>query len=437
MLDAVPGASAGGECSRPVDLRPLRGGTDPAHVVALLAALTERVAGAAPRAGGIVLPLAADADPEAARREVAARIAASGAPVPAGVDVIVQTSGSTTGHGHLVGIGAGALVASAEATARRLAGHGQWLLALPAHHIAGIQVLVRAALAGTAPVVLDTTTGFRAEDFARAAERTAELAARAGAPSYVSLVPTQLVRVLDDAAATRALTRFAGVLVGGAATAPSALERAREAGIALVTTYGMSETGGGCVYDGVPLDGVDVRVEEGTERILLTGPMLAAGYLDDRAADTATFRTRADGTRVLATSDRGSWDGTRLRVLGRVDDVLVTGGVKVDPAAVEAALTRADAVAEACVVGVPDAEWGQAVVAVLVPGTGDTAAPGPGGVRVLGDAELAPLRELVRGRLSGAHAPRHALAVAALPTRGPGKIDRRAVAALARAALGQ
>jgi O-succinylbenzoic acid--CoA ligase len=334
--------------------------------------------------------------------------------VPAGVAVVVRTSGST-GAPRDVLLSAGALRASGLATARRLGGPGHWLLVLPPEHVAGLQVLARAALAGT-PAHLGPVERFRPDGFAAAAAALPDDARR-----YTSVVPTQLVRLLDDEAGRAALRRFDAVLLGGAAIPAALLARARAAGVAVVTTYGMTETCGGCVYDGRALDGVRVRLDDGG-RVLLAGPVLADGYLDRPDLDAAAFLADDEGTRWLRTSDVGALDaGGRLTVLGRADDVIVTGGVNVAPGPVEELLHALPGVREACVVGVDDDEWGQAVVAVLV------AAPG-------GPPPLADVRALVTERLGAAAAPRRLVVVPALPTRGPGKPDRRAAAALAAAA---
>ncbi len=174
---------------------------------------------------------------------------------------------------------ASALLASASATHDRLGGPGRWLLALPAQHVAGVQVLVRSLVSRTEPGVLDLAGGFTPAGFAAAAS------ALGGVRRYTALVPTQLVRLLDaadqgDGDGVRELARFDAVLVGGAGTPPAVLERAAAAGVRVVTTYGASETSGGCVYDGVPLDGVRVRLGDGPDpsRVLLGGPTLARGY---------------------------------------------------------------------------------------------------------------------------------------------------------------
>lgn len=385
--------------NRPLRVVPCAPAPTQADVDTLLAALTCALDGTGPA----VLPVAAGASTTTVPGSA-----------PGGTALVVRTSGST-GEARGVRLGAAALRASARATADRLAGHGRWLLTLPVHHVAGAQVLVRSVLAGTVPVLVEPGP-FRPPAFVRAAASLP-----GDGPRYVSLVPTQLVRLLGDPAATEALRGFDAVLLGGAATAGDLLARAKAAGVAVVTTYGMSETCGGCVYDGVPLDGVRVALDD-DGRVLLSGPVLADGYLDRPDLDAATFVER-EGARWLRTTDAGKWDDGRLTVLGRLDDVLVTGGVKVAPAAVEEALAALPAVAEVCVVGIDDAEWGQAVVAVVVPRDG--AAP----------PTLEQLRAAAAARSGPASAPRHLLTVDSLPLRGPGKVDRARVGALAARAL--
>ena len=331
--------------------------------------------------------------------------------------VVVATSGSS-GAPKGVLLPAGALLASASATHDRLGGPGRWLLALPAQHVAGVQVLVRSLVTRTTPGVLDLTGGFTPAGFAAAA------AALPGDRRYTALVPTQLVRLLEAAdagepAGLRELARFDAVLVGGAGTPAPVLERAAAAGVRVVTTYGASETSGGCVYDGVPLDGVRVRLEGGPggDRVLLGGPTLARGY---RGGDPdGAFVQDADGERWWRTADAGSLGDGRLQVLGRLDDAVLTGGATVLPAAVEAVLLRLPGIAEAVVTGVDDPHWGRRVVAAVVPAAG---APAP---------RLDDVRAQVASELGPYAAPRQLLVLASLPLVGVGKPDRAAVARLA------
>jgi o-succinylbenzoate---CoA ligase len=326
--------------------------------------------------------------------------------------VVIATSGSTGAAKHVV-LSAAALRASAHATAERLGGPARWLLALPAQHVAGVQVVVRALLADAPLVVQDLRAGFRPDAFAAA---TRELGT---GRRCTSLVPTQLGRLLDAGGeALDALRGYAAVLVGGAALSPQLHERAVAAGVAVVTTYGMSETAGGCVYDGVPLDGVRVELEE-DGRIRLGGPTLADGYLGDPELTAAAF---AGGW--FRTGDLGRWRAGRLEVLGRADDVIITGGENVAPAAVEQVLSAQDGVAAACVVGVPEPEWGQVVAAAVV-------LDGPL------DAALAErLRAAVRTALGRAAVPRILRAVPRIPLRGIGKPDRVATTRLLTADAG-
>ena len=442
----------------PPALRLLTGGTAPDDVAALRTALAERLAlrgllptrdgrdgrpalaaeGGEGRTGSpqpLLVPIAPGEDEGQVRSDLARRITR----VPARTDLILRTSGSTTGTGRLIAMSAAALVASARATHARLGGPGTWLLPLPAHHVAGLQILIRSLEAGTEPVVVDTSAGFSPTALADALDSARLSTGAAASRLYVSLVPTQLVRVLQDPVAGRALSDADAVLLGGAAADPALLARARRAGVTVVTTYGMSETGGGCVYNGRPLAGVEVAIQdpdaEGAGRILISGPVLAEDYLrpsgrrpDDSPVDAGEGFHRSGGKRILATSDRGRLhpDG-RLEVLGRLDDVIITGGVKVEPRHVEEALTGIDGVAEACVVGLPDEQWGSRVVAAVVLEPVGL----PGRSKRWDDAAL---REAVRARLDGAHAPKRVVVLEALPLRPSGKVDRRAVARLLAAA---
>ncbi|MDQ0819746.1 O-succinylbenzoic acid--CoA ligase [Arthrobacter sp. V1I7] len=273
--------------------------------------------------------------------------------------VVVRTSGST-GTPKATVLTVDALAASSMATALALKGEGQWLLALPVQYVAGLQVLVRSLFAGTRPWVLDLSGGFTPEAFTAAAlELTDKI-------RFTSLVPTQLQRLLDSPSADTlaVLRRFNAVLVGGAPAAPELLASAREAGVRVVTTYGSAETCGGCVYDGVPLDGVEVRLAD-DGRILLGGATVAAGYVDAPELTAEAF-AEDDGVRWYRTSDLGELasDGS-LAVLGRADDVVITGGVKVSAAHVQAELEKLDGVLAAFVAGVPSAEWGQSLAAYV------------------------------------------------------------------------
>lgn len=412
----------------------------------------------------IIVPIAPHEDTREVAANLARRIPARASGRSVGVDMVLRTSGSTTGTGKLVGVSMDALVASARATHKRLGGPGIWVLALPAYHAAGVQVLVRAAVAGTHVFNAYKEGGFDPQHLAQVIDAACAAAgdavpscgddaasscgadaasSRAGGageaalaaddsgracPVYTSLVPTQLRRGLDDEQLRGALTRLDAVLIGGAAADAQLLEQAKAAGIRVVTTYGMSETCGGCVYDGQPLPGVSMDVDQATGAIWLSGPMLATGYLGDEERTRRCFVSRPDSQageparRWFITSDRGHIVDGRLQVLGRLDDVIISGGIKVEPGPIEALLALNPLVSECAVVGLPDLQWGQVVTAVVVP------ASMPGLGRVDEGAILAQIRVYLEQKLSGAQCPKQVLLADALPYKGIGKVDRRALA---------
>nr|WP_229480761.1 o-succinylbenzoate--CoA ligase [Mycolicibacterium mageritense] len=346
--------------------------------------------------GDAVLPVPAHDERQAALLTTSLR---AGEPIDGDVAVVVSTSG-TTGTPKGAMLTTSALVASAEATHRRLGGPGRWLLALPAYHVAGLQVLVRGIVAGTTPVAVPAT--------ADAAELASAVHALGAGRRYASLVAVQLDKALHDPAATAALAELDAVLIGGGPMPAGVAERAAAADIRVVRTYGMSETAGGCVYDGVPLDGVSVRFDD--SRIVLGGATVAKGYRNpvspDPFAEPGWFRT----------DDIGMVDDSGvLRVLGRADDAISTGGLTVFPQLVEAALATHSAIADCAVFGVSDERLGQRVVAALVLAPG---AEQPG---------LADVRAHVEQTLDATAAPREIHVVGELPRRGIGKLDRRAL----------
>ncbi|MET9203029.1 o-succinylbenzoate--CoA ligase [Gordonia sp. NPDC003585] len=330
-----------------------------------------------------------------------------GEPISDELTLVISTSGSTgtpKGAQHT----STTLRASAAATATHLGGPGNWLLALPPHHIAGLQVLLRALANGYTPVVLDVGGGFDVSAYVDA------LASLDGPRRYTSLVPTQLIKVLTSPAAVAASRELDAILVGGAATPEPLQRRALDAGLRIVRTYGMSETAGGCVYDGVPLPGVEVRIvdagSDGVGRVELSGPMVAHGYrnLPDHPAFASPGWFRTDDLGVVV-------DGL-LRIVGRADDAISTGGLTVVPQVVEAVIADDPAVAECAVVGVPDERLGEKVVAFVVVAAGER----------LDDKRI---RTLVAERLEKFAAPREVVEVSELPLRGPGKVDRAALKA--------
>ncbi|HQR28454.1 MAG TPA: AMP-binding protein [Nocardioides sp.] len=301
--------------------------------------------------------------------------------------LVVETSGST-GRPKRVVLSRHAVLASVHASARRLGAQGRWLLALPASYVAGVQVVCRSLVAGHAPLLTPT--------FAAPARTAGD------PPLFTSLVPTQLYRLLDSPEETAGLRRLHTVLVGGGPVDQDLRGRAEVAGLHVVATYGASETAGGCVYDGVPLDGVAVALAA-DGRVRIGGPTLFDGYQDDPGL---TAECLVDGWFLTADAGRLDEDG-RLQVLGRLDDVVVSGGVNVPTPAVAARLRAHPDVRAVEVVGVPDPEWGQRVVAFVV-----------------GDLTTEQARDWVGQVHPRTWAPRTVVHLHALPLLDNGKVDR-------------
>lgn len=379
------------------------------------------------------------------------------------IALVVGTSGST-GTPKRTALTARALAASAVATERFFGSNSdaasQWLLALPAHYIAGAQVLARSVLAGTAPVIARSViepVHFSPEVFLQAVERMSS------ARRFISLVPTQLHKLLESADADphlgaeihEALGSFTGILLGGAPASADLLAYASALGLNTVTTYGSAETAGGCVYSGSVLPGVRVELvpEEGMPavpdiegkpaneesvqvgRIWISGAHLASGYIGDAARTAEHFFSAADGTRWYRTDDYGllspaaapdsnkNCSEQRLQVLGRSDDVLISGGVKISARAVATVLEEHPAVREACVVGLPDARWGTAIAAAvtLVPFAGATPAENS---PALNEELCALLRARCAEKLGAPAAPKQLSFLPDFPLTSTGKPDR-------------
>ena len=304
---------------------------------------------------------------------------------------VVETSGSTGAPKRVV-LSRDAVLASVRASARRVGGTGQWLLALPATYVAGLQVVCRSLVAGHQPVLLGAHGSF-----------AAATAAMAAGDRFVSLVPTQLHRLLDaDPEDLDALRSFHTVLLGGGPIDPALRRRAADQGVHVVATYGSAETAGGCVYDGYALDGVAVAIDA-DGRVRIAGPTLFEGYDGD---PVLTARVLVDGWFRTADAGRLDEDG-RLHVLGRLDDVVVSGGVNVAAPAVAARLREHPGVEQAEVLGVPDEEWGNRVVAFVV-----------------GPLSLEAARDWVAEAHPRSWAPRQLVTLDAMPLLGNGKPDR-------------
>lgn len=383
------------------------------------------------------------------------------------IALVVGTSGST-GTPKRTALTARALAASAAATERFFGSNSdtasQWLLALPAHYIAGAQVLARSVLAGTAPVIARSViepVHFSPEVFLQAVEQMSS------ARRFISLVPTQLHKLLESADADpylgaeihEALGSFTGILLGGAPASADLLAAASALGLNTVTTYGSAETAGGCVYSGHVLPGVRVELvpEEGMPtvpniggkrgheepahegsvqvgRIWISGAHLASGYIGDTARTAEHFFTAEDGTRWYRTDDYGLLapansehdSEPRLQVLGRSDDVLISGGVKISARAVATVLEEHPAVREACVVGLPDARWGTAIAAAvtLVPSALVPSAAGNGMSPALTEELCALLRARCAEKLGAPAAPKQLSILPDFPLTSTGKPDR-------------
>ncbi|MDT0180977.1 AMP-binding protein [Microbacterium sp. ARD31] len=333
--------------------------------------------------------------------------------VPAGTAVVVTTSGST-GYPKSVALSRSALTSSALATAERI-GSGAWLLALPATYVAGVQVMVRALVAGRDPAIL--AGSFTAQTFTAAASAMAASEGGRRIPTYTSLVPAQVQTLVEagerDAAVARAFASFEAVLVGGQALPPALSERAAALGARVVRTYGSTETSGGCVYDGRPLEGVRMRIADG--EVQLSGPTLADGYLGEPELTAEVFVRDADGTRWYRTGDTGSVEDGVLRVTGRRDNVIVSGGVNVSLDRVEQAVRTVPGLEGAVIVPTTDERWGAASVVVLSRAAlADRTEPD-----VLDEA-----RRVVAAAIGAPARPRELLVLDAVPLTTSGKPDR-------------
>ncbi|GAA3555952.1 o-succinylbenzoate--CoA ligase [Kribbella ginsengisoli] len=303
------------------------------------------------------------------------------------VGVVLATSGSS-GEPKGVLLSTAALVASATATHERLGGPGQWLLPMQPYFVGGLQVLTRSVLAGYTPVVASDYPDFAAGASAMTGERR-----------YTAMVPTQLARYLRTD--VEVLRGFDAIVIGGAAMPAGLKAEAAEAGVTAIPSYGMTETGSGCVYAGEPLAGTSLRLDD--QRILIKGPTLFSGY---RLQPELTAEVLRDGW--FRTQDRGELVDGRLRVVGRVDDVVISGGVNVTVTAVQARLLEHPGVKDAVVLGVPDSEWGSRVVAFVV-----------------GEVGREELRDFVGEVLPRTWAPRQVVRLSALPMLASGKVDRQ------------
>lgn len=325
------------------------------------------------------------------------------------VALVIETSGSS-GAPKQVGLSTTALLASARASHGRLGGAGQWLLALPLNYIAGAQVIVRSLDADREPVIIGSGP-FTPESFVRVASTMDE------GRTYTSLVPTQLARLVEYAesseSAREVLSSFNAILVGGQSTPVQLINRATALGLAVVTTYGSTETAGGCVYDGIPLEGVHVTISANNE-VHVSGDILATEYISGAPARDSFVEI--DGRRSYATGDLGRLESGRLIIQGRADRVLISGGVKVSLDAIESCAAQAKQ-STVVAIAVDSAEWGQRPV-LVVEGVAD----------VESEQEL---EAIIREQLGKIAVPDRIVWVSVLPRLVSGKPDLVAITALA------
>jgi O-succinylbenzoic acid--CoA ligase len=316
----------------------------------------------------------------------------------------VETSGSTA-RPKRVRLSGSALIASARAPAGEI-GEGGWVLALPLSYIAGIMVVIRSLVAET-PLVDARHEPFDAREFTQLASVLAD------GTWFTALVPAQLVRLVDlaerDTSARDALRRFSRILVGGQAIPSGLIDRATARGIRVTKTYGSAETAGGVVYDGRPIGDTRVRIAE-DGRVVIATSSLADEYHGDTELTATSFRVD-DGTRWWHTTDVGELTDGELAILGRMDDIIITGGIKVSLGDIDRVLESAgiDAVAS----WFADDTWGQ------VPALVSTS-----------DLDREVVRDLIERELSKAARPYRFVTVSELPRLSSGKIDRRALRAL-------
>lgn len=291
----------------------------------------------------------AHVNPEEAAREV------TELDVPKRTGLLMRTSGSTTGGGKIVAHSWDALIASANATHDALNGPGVWMSDLPLHHIAGFQTVLRSVLAGAEPVLL------RLYNPAQVKEKVAEARERYGEdfPLYFSVVPPQLKQIMETPELLDAL-RGTIFLVGGAAVHPELLDDAREAGIDIRVSYGMTEACGGCVYDGVPIGDTEVSIAE-NGRISVTGSVVSLGYAGN--VEPEAFTIVKGEPRTHHSNDAGRMVDGKLEVLGRLDDAILSGGLTIMPREIENAIISEFAV-PTVVVAMPHPKWDKAAVAV-------------------------------------------------------------------------
>lgn len=334
------------------------------------------------------------------------------------VAVVLASSGSTGNPRGILLSGAN-LIQACHATDDRLGGPARWVLAIPTYHVGGFQLLVRAHLSGIPVIPLESLGSggrFSPTEFAEATALARNVSDADGAPLRVSLVPTQLARIIDSGpGAAASLAAYDTILLGGAAAPPGLVARAKSIGAKIVTTYGMTETTGGCVYDGRPLKGTRVRILNpdslGVGQVAISGPTVAQGY---RLLPEDTESVFVDGE--LRTSDNGYiHDDGSLVITGRNDDVVQVGGISVPISQVESLVSSHSDVSEAVVVAIPDQEWGSKIAAFVIPHSESTLSR---------EARREAITEAVTELMGSEARPRLIVELDHLPSLPSNKVDR-------------
>jgi O-succinylbenzoic acid--CoA ligase len=341
-----------------------------------------------------------------------------GFPLESNDIAIVSTTSGSTGTPRGVLLSQQALAASATAFGNRFGTNNRWVVSVPAHRIAGIMVLVRSWFHNS-PFEIDPSVGgartFQAAAFAATTMRAVRESNNDGRSLMVSLVPTQIARLLESGSVgVEALQSYDLVLSGAAATPQPMLNKMRELGIKVSVSYGMTETCGGCVFDGRPLDGVNISlgtkddIEPG--RVRISGAVAASGYRLRPDLDAVSFISGQ-----IQTHDVGKLDSSGLlHILGRLDDVVIVGGVNVSLSAVESLIRHHPAIEDVAVIDLQDELWGSIPIAYVVTRN-----------HISNTSNLiAEIQSTIQEQISRAAVPRTVQFVTSLPMLDSGKIDR-------------
>jgi len=368
--------------------------------------------------GPAIAPIAAGSESFITQTLEALRPDDSRYPLESSDIAIVSATSGSTGTPKGVMLSQQALTASASAFGNRFGTNNRWVVSMPAHRIAGIMVLVRSWFHNS-PFEIDPSVGgartFEAAAFAATTMRAVRESNKDGRALMVSLVPTQIARLLESGSVgIEALQSYDLVLSGAAATSQPMLNKLRELGIKVSVSYGMTETCGGCVFDGRPLDGVKISlgtkddVEPG--RVTISGPVAASGYRLRPDLDAVSFISGQ-----IQTHDVGKLDSSGLlHILGRLDDVVTVGGVNVALSAVESLIRHHPAIEDVAVIDLQDELWGSIPIAYAVT---RTHVPDTSNL-------ISEIQSTIRDQIGRAAVPRTVQFVSALPMLDSGKIDR-------------